>query len=190
MEKYSEYKDAILSELSDTYSKLQFDCVITDFNVRITTFFVLGLSKDIAECDNWQKISEDIALKYQSKIEMPFDKWNIYIIYIGKDEISKDFKNKIETDKFSSRKIVEDNFAENFTGVKAKELLVKHITNIDLDELVIDKSNKENNIPQTVVEYVPYNSQLWKAIPKEDIKGNKNIQEKLLFQIEKMYHEN
>ena len=43
-----------------------------------------------------------------------------YIIYVTNDKTSKELKNKIENDKFSSRKIVEDNFFTKFNEQKVK----------------------------------------------------------------------
>ena len=81
-------------------------------------------------------------MKYQPKLESVYEKWNLYIIYVTNDKTSKELKNKIENDKFSSRKIVEDNFSQKFNEQEANKLIIIHITNSDLKEIV-DKMVEE-----------------------------------------------
>ena len=80
-------------------------------------------------------------MKYQPKLESVYEKWNLYIIYVTNDKTSKELKNKIENDKFSSRKIVEDNFSQKFNEQEANKLIIIHITNSDLKEIV-DKTSE------------------------------------------------
>lgn len=185
MENYLPYKENILKELTESYKSLIFKFIIEKININISVLFVYGLSKDLEENDNWEKISEEIALKYQSKISNVVDKWNIYIIYVCQDTAKKELKNKIENNRFSSRKIVEDNFQTELTDENANELIIKHITNTDLIKAIAETNDSIQE------DYLPINKNLWKLIPKdESISGNKDKQEDLIELLKKLENEN
>ncbi|MCK0125840.1 hypothetical protein MWU76_15725 [Gelidibacter sp. F2691] len=185
MESYLAYKENILKELSETYKNLIFKFLIENININISVLFVYGSSQDIEKNDIWEKISQVVALKYQSKITDVVDKWNIYIIFICQDIASKELKNKIENNRFSNRKIVEDNFLGEFNDLNAKALIVKHITNTDLIEVIADT----NDIIQQ--DYLPISKSLWDLMPKdESISGRTIIQKGLIDLLKKIGDEN
>jgi len=144
-----------------------------DDNFRINIFFLEADNVKLNE--NWKRFSNMIAANYQNSEYMSdreFDKWNFYIIYISKDSISKDLKNKIENDKFSSRKIVEDSYSEKFNDNEAIRLTVKHITNSDLKEIV-DATQEV-----TISIYPPKNEKLWELLlAEEKLIGDRKAQE-------------
>jgi hypothetical protein len=83
---------------------------------RVNIFFLEASNDRIKEI--WRRFSNMIAANYQNYEYMgdsKFDKWNFYIIYLSKDIVSKELKNKIENDKFSI--------------FKSKTLLSSHPTN-------------------------------------------------------------
>ncbi len=178
MEKYLEYSKEVISQLQEKYTLFKFYFQLTDINVKISVFFVLAESSDIGKSESWKNIAEAIALKYQSKLETVYEKWNLYIIFITKDVTSKELKNKIENDKFSSRKIVEDSYNGDFNTDEANRLIVKHITNSDLKE-VTDSTQEV-----VISEYIPKNENMWKQLEKEEkVKGDRDAQEKLIKEI-------
>ena len=180
MGKYSEYSQEILQELSNKYTNSTFDFHLVELNVSISVFFVLANSSVLEENNLWQKISEEIALKYQPKLESVYEKWNLYIIYVTNDKTSKELKNKIENDKFSSRKIVEDNFSQKFNEQEANKLIIIHITNSDLKEIV-DKTSEVN-----ITKYIPVNPNLWKLLDTDDkVIGDKEAQEFIVKELNK-----
>jgi len=142
-------------------------------NFRINIFF-LELINDTLE-DIWKRFSNMIAANYQNSEYMgdsQFDKWNFYIIYLSKAIVSKELKNKIENDKFSSRKIVEDIYNKEFNSEEANKLIVKHITNSDLKEIV------EATQEVSILEYVPKSIKLWELLVKEEkVIGDRKAQE-------------
>src|SRR5690606_33609999 len=129
-----------------------------------------------------------VAANYQTSEYMSnreFDKWNFYIIYISKDDVSKELKNKIENDKFSSRKIVEDLFDKEFNDKEANQLIVKHITNTDLEDIL---SQTQNKIQE---EYKPVNTGLWKLVHKDISFGrDTELQKQIVEQIIRLNDEN
>lgn len=132
----------------------------SDESLTINVFFLVATEKYIQ--DNWKTFSNIIAANFQNSEYMSenkeFEKWNFYIIYVAKEKLSKELKNKIENDRFSSRKIVEDNFSETFNGDSANNLIIKHITNTDLKDILIQTQDK------TLHEYKPVNTELWKLV--------------------------
>lgn len=180
MGKYSEYSQDTLKELSAKHSDCKFGFQHIEISVRISVFFVLSNSTILEKNNLWQKISEEIALKFQPKLESVYEKWNLYIIYVTDDKVSKELKNKIENDKFSSRKIVEDNFSKELNESEENELIIQHITNSDLKEIV-DKTEEVN-----VQKYVPINTDLWKLLDREEkVVGDKEAQEFIIKELNK-----
>lgn len=172
MEKYSEFRDEFLKELSNNYQNCKFSFKLVNISVDVSVFFVLSKSSILENNNLWQQISEEIALKYQPKLVSVYEKWNLYIIFITSDVTSKELKNLIENDKFSSRKIVEDSYEIEFNDVEANRLIVKHITNTDLKTIV--EETQEVNIS----EYIPKNNKLWEfLLDEEKLIGDRKAQE-------------
>jgi len=99
--------------------------------------------------DKWEFVTSSIAVDYQSELEdedQEFERWNIYIFFIVKESISDQLKYKIENDKFSCRKIVQDNIDESSYEDSIKEMIQKNIVNSDLNSSLIDE-NSSGKIP-------------------------------------------
>lgn len=142
-------------------------------NFRINIFFLEADKATIN--DSWKRFSNMVAANYQNSEYMSdkeFDRWNFYIIYISKDNLSKELKNKIENDKFSSRKVVEDSYENEFNDDEANRLIIRHITNADLKEIV------EETREVTISAYIPKNEKLWKLFLDEGkLIGDRKAQE-------------
>lgn len=185
MENYSAYSDIVLKDLSERFKQLTFKFLIQDIGVKISVFVVHGSCSNLEEGNNWRIISEEIALKFQNKIISKDDKWNIYIIYACSDKVDKELKAKIENDKFSSRKIVEDNQTKELSDEIVNNLIVKHITNTDLVNIV---NNTDENIEKS---YHPQKAEVWDLIPKnESVMRNKGLQNTIIEQLKKINYEN
>lgn len=180
-----------------TFSKIEVDTEISELysgNVfhykneqpwKINVFFLLADSNYIQS--NWQKFSSSISAIYQSSLTSrkdEFERWNFYIIYLSADKVPKDIKNKIENDKFSSRKIIEDNFTAEVNNDIANNIIIKHITNSDLVEIV--EKTKENYFK----EYVPLDQNLWAELPQELILGDKKQQQSIVDNLKSLLNEN
>ena len=184
MESYS-VSNSVLKGLSERFENLLFKFLEQNIGVKISVFLVHGSSSDLEQDNNWRIISEEIALKFQSKLESKDDKWNLYIIFTCSDKIDKDLKAKIENNKFSSRKIVEDENINKLTDEIVNKLIVKHITNTDLVEVV---NNTKENIEK---KYKPKNTVIWDLIPKgESVLRNKDLQKQIIEQLKKVKYEN
>lgn len=141
---------------------------------KINVFFVESINEKVLK-ENWELISSMVAANYQNSEymgEREFDRWNFYIIFISKDIVSKELKNRIENDKFSSRKIVEDSYDKEFNDDEANRLIVNHITNADLKEIV------EATQEVTISPYIPKNEKLWELLFNEEkLIGDRKAQE-------------
>jgi len=178
MEKYLEYSSELIKQLKEKYEIFDFQFQLIQTNVNISVFFVLTDSDSLSKENRWENISKEIALKYQSKLETVYEKWNLYIIYITSDSTPKELKNKIENDKFSSRKIVEDCYDKKFSNDEANHLIVKHITNSDLKEIV------EATQEVTISTYMPKNEKLWKMLSDDEkLIGDRKAQEAFIKKI-------
>jgi hypothetical protein len=146
---------------------------------RVNVFFLEADSDTIEKI--WKRFSNMVAANYQNHEymgESKFEKWNFYIIYVSRDIVSKELKNKIENDKFSSRKIVEDDYNKEFNNEEANRLIVQHITNADLKEIV--ETTKETSISA----YAPESKKLWELLVKEEkVSGDRKAQEEFIKQI-------
>lgn len=153
---------------------------------RINIFFLIANSDILNE--KWQRFSNMVAANYQNSeymLDREFDKWNFYVIYISKDHISRELKNKIENDKFSSRKIVEESYNEEFSDEEANRLIVKHITNSDLKDIVEATQDKIR------AEYKPVNPKFWKLIHQDLSFGrDTDLQKQIVEQIIQLSDEN
>lgn len=184
MENYLVYSKSTIADLSELHKELKFEFLIKNIGINISVFFVYGLRSQLEENNNWREISDGIALKYQSRINDVSDKWNLYIIYVFIDSATKEFKSQIESDKFSSRKIVEDEFEGEFTTAKAEDLIVKHITNTDLENIV------RNTKVDLNLKYEPSNQNIWSLMHQEElISGNTDLQKKILQQLKNIQNE-
>lgn len=63
--------------------------------------------------DNWKSINNSIAVEFQSQLENIVSIWNLYLMFFIKDSVSIEHKYEIEQDKYSTRKIVKDDFFED-----------------------------------------------------------------------------
>lgn len=123
-----DFLDELYPTFNPLLSKIEFIGTVSVFS------FIFDSENMLSQ--NWESITGTIASYYQSKIEdkgRDFECWNIYILFIVKEEISTQLKYKIENDKFSSRKIVQDKMSNSINADLISQLIWEHIVNSDLD---------------------------------------------------------
>lgn len=185
MENYSAFSEKLTDGLSENFKELTFHSYIVNIGVNISVFLIQGLSEQIKKENTWRKISEEVALSYQSQIESIEDKWNIYIIYVFTDIAHKELKSLIENDKFSSRKIVVDNMSDDISDEIAHKIIAKHITNTDLIKTIDDADAHVEEI------YVPNDLNIWSKIPTNKlVSGNLELQKNIIKQLKACCNEN
>lgn len=153
----------------------------------INVFFLLANKKNIE--NQWKVFANTIAANFQNQEYMSknkdFEKWNFYIIYVSTEKLSKELKNRIENDRFSSRKIVEDNYTNEFNSDEANKLIIKHITNTDLKDILSQTQDKIQ------VEYESVYTELWKLVHNSvSFARNTDSQKQIVEQISQQSNEN
>ena len=129
---------------------------VEDYVGKIHVFFARFPSEVKLESD-WEKLSNTIAMYYQSQLDSEFEIWNLYLFYVVGGDIERHIKYKIENDTVSSRKIVlvhDDAIDEDFINFSIEE----HITNKNLHLLPPEKSAASQK-----TEFVK-NENIWDAI--------------------------
>lgn len=132
---------------------------------QIHSVFVGNL--DAEELKNeWIRITNFIAMQYQSSFNSDFERWNLYLFFLLPNEISvsDDLKYTIENNTFSSRKIIED------ASLSAEVLIKKHVAN----ELSLDSDEHRT----TSYEF-PYNSIIYDVLKDKTIKKKNILTEQL-----------
>lgn len=81
---------------------------------------------------NWKKINSALSELINEYLDSSFKKWNVYIIYVVTDLVSKELKYKIENNTFFARKIVEDKYILELTDENIEKLISEHIMFNDL----------------------------------------------------------
>ena len=119
----------------------------------------------------WDKISGNIAGNYQSELTEQFAIWNIYIFFLCRCELSIALKYKIGNDRFSSRKIVLDNYTAEVSDIGIDDIVRRHITNQDIQydpETGADKIDLEAGADKLI----------WETVKALSLKpGKQNFQE-------------
>lgn len=125
----------------------------------------------------WSEVNSYITAYYFSESDSEFAKWNSYLFYLTPSKIEKPLKYDIENNKFSSRKIVIDNFNEELSTKTISDIIESHITCTNMHVKVappkIDKFTKNPKFSKII-------DQL--TIPK---KGKEEILKLALIKIEK-----
>ncbi|EHI99055.1 hypothetical protein CDLVIII_2409 [Clostridium sp. DL-VIII] len=112
------------SDMFQIYSNLSLKCWISNkdgFNIYIYTITV----EDEAKLNEiWEAFVSDIAVYVQSELTKNIEVWNIYTIFFVKKKIGYSIKYKIEEDRYSTRKIVIDNYDNEQYSKKSEENII------------------------------------------------------------------
>lgn len=179
------YDKNTVEVLREMFADFEMKFQTVQFPVTVSVFFfTFGDAGALQE--NWEKMQKAIAGYYQTSLAdgADFERWNIYIFYLCCELVASELKYKIQNDKFSSRKIVVENFSATVGEETLNELIAEHITNTDL--IGAGGSFSVNGEKRSKKKYTS-DSGVWKIIcsaplPKE--KDSATV-DKLLAQIEK-----
>ena len=122
------FLDDLFPQFRPRLSKLNYIGTVSVFT------FCFETANDLL--DHWKNITNSIAAYYQSEFEdddTAFERWNIYLFFLVREPVRTQLKRRIENNKFCCRKIVQDEFAENFSDDLIRQLINEHIINNDLD---------------------------------------------------------
>lgn len=116
-----------------------------------SNFIVLFAEEKNNACleKNWDEINNIISEYLEEFISNNFTRWNIYIIYLLSDKVTKELKYKIENDTFFARKIVEDGYKFQSTDENNAKLISKHI---DFTDLIINSEQPKKELYESTSE--------------------------------------
>jgi len=129
-----DFLDDMFPQFNPQLSKLNFIGTVSVFT------FTFESENDLHE--NWKGITNSIATYYQADFEgeeTTFERWNIYIFFLVKEPVGLRLKYRIENNKFSSRKIVEDNVSTVIHEDLIHQLIHEYIINDDINITASEK---------------------------------------------------
>lgn len=118
--------DTFFIDLKDKFQDFIFGYGEIEYGGKLPIFYIHVKAEEDVLAQNWAKITDFIAVHFQTTLNEEFAVWNIYLFFITKKLISKELRFKIENDTFSSRKIVIEEDISN------TEIINEHILNKDL----------------------------------------------------------
>jgi hypothetical protein len=110
------------------------------YEINIFTV-LLDNNEQLNNC--WEELTNDIAVHFQSLLDKDIEIWNIYVLFLIKEVVDKDLKYKIEQDKYSSRKIVCDDFKAimgESLDLQIKSIIDNKLFGFQLNELKNDRN--------------------------------------------------
>ena len=115
----------------------------------------------------WKRLTGDIALYFQSELEKDIEIWNIYIVFICKESITKELKYKIEQNKYSTRKLVLENVNFPLSTNEIHNLLTDKLFDIEIKSNIVDDTSEIN-----LLDVVKKNDEVLYQLLKENDKEN------------------
>ncbi|MEX2410975.1 MAG: ABC-three component system middle component 1 [Candidatus Paceibacterota bacterium] len=94
---------------------------------HVVHVFIIEVQNEELLNEFWKRIRDYIAVYFQNTMESDYERWNLYLIYVCRDEVSKELKYKIENDQISSRKIIVDNYKDNIDEKTISSLVNRYI---------------------------------------------------------------
>lgn len=96
---------------------------------------------------NYESVRDYVAMFFQSDtLELDIERWNMYEFLFVKQEIGEEIKQKVEQDKFSTRKFVFDGIIEDITEEFIKEVIIDELFTFDVQKRTIGKVNVKTHL--------------------------------------------
>lgn len=99
--------------------------------------------------EQYKELRDHVAVSFQSRRDSHAERWNLYLLYLVKDEVPKDLKQIILQDKFSARKMVcsikgitiTDEYISSLIGKTLIDIEIpqRHVSSDHLEQVIIDK---------------------------------------------------
>lgn len=92
-----------------------------------------------------EELRDYIAIYFQSQIlEKDIERWNIYQFFFIQEKVDDSTKQKIEQDKFSTRKIIHDNRQQILSDDEIKILINQELFDFEIDKREINTDSIES----------------------------------------------
>ncbi|RBW68218.1 ABC-three component system middle component 1 [Bacillus taeanensis] len=99
--------------------------------------------KDQEELEKvWERVSSDIALYFQSNLEIDIEIWNIYILFIVREQVNNEYRYFLEQNKFSSRKLIVDKIADSLSEKDIEKIVFEKLFYLKLEKDKRDKNEE------------------------------------------------
>lgn len=132
--------DYLRSISSEEYREIS--CwVKNEGNYNIYIFSVLIKTEEQLK-EIWEDITSDVASYLQTELTKDIEIWNIYIVFICPENISKELKDLVEQNKFSSRKLVLDSINVT-TDIEIKQVLIDKLLDIQIERGTQDNGREQ-----------------------------------------------
>lgn len=135
--------DHIIQSLKEKDETLSFEN-LTCWEYKEDNYSLYMFSIQLGNHDDLLKIHEElrdyIAIYFQSQIlEKDIERWNIYQFFFIKEKVDDNTKQKIEQDKFSTRKIIHDNIQKELLDEEIKKLIKQELFDFKIEKREIKK---------------------------------------------------
>lgn len=176
MELFKKIELEILKDLNSSFELSFFDIGKVHFGGEIIVCIVKFKDDTILK-SQWKEFNSYLTVKFIPTVKDEYSKWNFYVFYFSSNKINKPLKYEIENNKFSSRKIVIEQY-ETITNEVIEKVVSEHITN---ENILINVDSKQSSTFKK-------NPFLAKIIDKLNLnKKNEDDLQKALDTIEKNY---
>jgi len=126
--------------------------------------FSIQIDKESDLIEINDKLRDFIAIYFQSQfLDKLVEKWNIYQVIIVNEKVSPPIKQKIEQDKFATRKIILSDFPEELSDLDIKQLIADEIFNFTITptkNVIIPLENSISREDQEVINLISEYSSL------------------------------
>lgn len=146
--KYSDLLNDFIEKTKSIFPNLNF-FTITQNSVIITIFYMVVDSEEKLE-SIWDRLNSEIALDYQSELDLAIERWNIYEVFICSNSINSDLKYKIEQDKYCARKLVYDNVKD----MEKPDFSIEEYIDERLFKLNVKTAKKPSTVQKTIKDLV------------------------------------
>lgn len=136
--------DQVVSGLSRSFPQVEFKIYRSDDSKSFITCFV-SIFKSAAEClIQWESVNSAVAMSAQGIMQGYAAPWNLYLIIVTPDRLTKDAKYRIENDRFAARKITILNTDLPHDATDGYKILIENvILGSDLD--ILEAKTQVNN---------------------------------------------
>lgn len=94
-----------------------------------------------------EELRDYIAIYFQSQLlEKDVERWNIYQFFFIQEKIDEITKQKVEQDKFSTRKIVHDHLQKQVSDDDIKSLINLELFDFKIEQRAINKDSIESSL--------------------------------------------
>lgn len=140
----------MINKKSNIFRRYEIKAWIKPQKTYEITIFTILVKNSVDLLNSWEALTNDIAIHFQSELTKNIERWNIYVVFLINELVSKELKYHIEQDKFSSRKIIFDNL--DLTPNNSKDLNIVSLLDYKLFGFQLSQLKKvENSHKQSIV---------------------------------------